>query len=325
MIIVFLDDGRVFQLKVYIKKEYSKMSRNPLKKRLDFEITKDMISNFLGTRRFTHKTLYMVLALILLAAYIPEILNYIFLLIHSFLHKIFYFEISERIFILSVTSIITLIIILLLYISGRKAFKERGKIEVESQESEKTKNLVILLSSIRKIGAKNKQEAEKHKTELIELKKRINSQNSPDKNNFINLIDQTNWKMPYLAVKHHHPNLNKVYVITSHKDGSSQEFELFKQLFEYIFEKNNLIEEKISGGINFEDIKKVFDEIENIFQEPGFLKKKKSSLLIDITGGQKTTSIAAAVATLSMGRKFQYISTTDFKVKTYDVGYFPED
>ena len=46
---------------------------------------------------------------------------------------------------------------------------------------------------------------------------------------------------------------------------------------------------------------------------------------MDVTGGKKISSIGGALATLSLGRKFQYVSTTDETVKAYDIGYTPPE
>ena len=46
-------------------------------------------------------------------------------------------------------------------------------------------------------------------------------------------------------------------------------------------------------------------------------------MLVDVTGGHKTNSIAASVATLAKGRQFQYINE-DKIVRNYDVTYFDE-
>ncbi len=42
-------------------------------------------------------------------------------------------------------------------------------------------------------------------------------------------------------------------------------------------------------------------------------------MIIDVTGGQKPTSIAGALMTLYYDREFQYVSTQNYKVKSYDV------
>ena len=65
----------------------------------------------------------------------------------------------------------------------------------------------------------------------------------------------------------------------------------------------------------------VFNVIEDFYKKPGI---KPKEVLVDITGGKKTNSIAGGIATLAMGRMFQYIGTNDKQVTAYDVGHFPD-
>ena len=44
-------------------------------------------------------------------------------------------------------------------------------------------------------------------------------------------------------------------------------------------------------------------------------------MIVDITGGQKVTTVAGAVISIIEGRRFQYVSTHDYKVRTYDIAY----
>jgi hypothetical protein len=48
---------------------------------------------------------------------------------------------------------------------------------------------------------------------------------------------------------------------------------------------------------------------------------RASDILIDVTGGQKPTSIAGAAVALAEGRCIQYVSTRDYRVRVYDVTY----
>lgn len=75
-----------------------------------------------------------------------------------------------------------------------------------------------------------------------------------------------------------------------------------------------------SNGVDFKDVKEVFNVIEDFYKRPDI---KPKDVLVDITGGQKTNSIAGGIATLAVGRRFQYIGTNDKQVNAYDVGYFP--
>ncbi len=123
------------------------------------------------------------------------------------------------------------------------------------------------------------------------------------------------WRMPYEAVKYHLPKLKKLIVVTS-KD-SSEQFPLFRELINLIFEAKIEVEERKLE--NFESVKEIFKEINSIY---GGLQKqgiKEKDIIIDVTGGQKTNSIAAAFMTLYYDREFQYVSTQNYEVKSYDV------
>ncbi len=131
------------------------------------------------------------------------------------------------------------------------------------------------------------------------------------------------WEMPYLAIRHHLSNpgrLERLFVITSSGEkGTTGLFPSFQKFVKQVFPGGKFeIEELPRGGIDFEDIEGVFKLIEDFYKR-GF---KEGDILVDITGGQKTNSIAGALVTLSTGRRFQYISTKDKQVRAYDVGYF---
>lgn len=89
----------------------------------------------------------------------------------------------------------------------------------------------------------------------------------------------------------------------------------------------NLLEviELKSGGIDFEDVEEVFNAIKEFYKNVKQKDFKEEHIIVDITGGQKTNSVAGAIATLARNRKFQYVSTRDKRVLSYDVGYFEEE
>jgi hypothetical protein len=48
---------------------------------------------------------------------------------------------------------------------------------------------------------------------------------------------------------------------------------------------------------------------------------KDYDTMVDITGGQEVPTVAGAAVALGEGRRFQYVSTRDYKVRTYDIMY----
>jgi len=104
-------------------------------------------------------------------------------------------------------------------------------------------------------------------------------------------------------------------VITSRE--SSKQFEAFKQLVGNIFKNRFDIEE--IGMENFESVERLFNSINQIYEKLNLENYRDKDIIIDITGGQKPNSIAAALMTIYYRREFQYISTKDYKVKSYDI------
>ncbi len=90
-----------------------------------------------------------------------------------------------------------------------------------------------------------------------------------------------------------------------------------------IFPSISIIEYK-KGGIDFQDVKEIFNTIEEIYRELAQEDIKEKEIIVDVTGGQVPTSIGAAMATLSRGRQFQYVSTKDKSIILYDIGYFED-
>ena len=76
------------------------------------------------------------------------------------------------------------------------------------------------------------------------------------------------------------------------------------------------------NGLDFEDVRELVEALDKIYQglkeECGY---KAQDILIDITGGQKVSTIAGAIVSLSEGRSFQYVSTKNYSISTYDVTY----
>lgn len=131
---------------------------------------------------------------------------------------------------------------------------------------------------------------------------------------FFDTIGKTsnNWKMPLVAIAYHRPKLKRVFVVTSNGGGgSSSTFELFRQAMIYLHPGLDMTELP-PGGVDFLDIKEVFSLLDKD------LEYANSDLTIDLTGGHKLTSIAAAMLTFVEGRAFQYVKN-DYEVNLYDI------
>lgn len=129
-----------------------------------------------------------------------------------------------------------------------------------------------------------------------------------------------NWKMPIEAIKHHYPILEKIFVVTSSGDRSSDFwFDTFRQSTLRLF-PNLTVENLTPGGIDFLDIQKVYEALNKRLFDSLADRQNYSvaDLTIDLTGGHKLTSVAAAMLTFVEGRSFQYVSE-DYKIHIYDI------
>lgn len=291
-----------------------------LKKRKNYEGLKGVLINFLGSKHFSFWAILYAFFLILFSTWFIDLLN-------TGIRKLAVLIGLKIIFLKFGGAIIILTVFVFLII---RINKKRSEIEVKSEPPKSVKVLVVFLSNLGRITVEEKKK-------IDEIKNIIKS-NADDKyiNKLKDLIFKSTWGMPLHAIEYHNRTLEKVYVMTS-KDkenektnefikGSYREFSDFKEIFELFYKKEDFIEEFIKGGINFENIKIVFDITNKIFE---YLFKNgygKDDFIIDITGGQKPNSIAAAIATLTMESKFQYISTNPpHDVLSHDIGYIPEE
>lgn len=134
-------------------------------------------------------------------------------------------------------------------------------------------------------------------------------------------FDRKRWEMPLKAIDYHKSRVKKVLLFTSSgAHGTSTMSGDFRKVVQFLYPAI-LVEEIKPGGMNFEDVEEVFKAVENFFLRNEQENVKESDMLVDITGGQKTNSIAAAIATLATGRNFQYISTETKEVRVFDVRY----
>ncbi|WP_457626007.1 hypothetical protein [Persephonella sp.] len=174
-------------------------------------------------------------------------------------------------------------------------------IDVVQKNPEKKKNLIVFLSP-----SKN----------LEEIKKAGS----------VKELEKTNWLMPVIAVDYHRPTLENVLVISS--KASEGQFDEFKGLIGRLFPEDRINVERYPEIIDFENIEEVYKAVKNAHQY--LIKNKKakrvSEIILDVTGGQKITSIAGAIFTTdSTGKTFQYVSTSSKKVVGFDILVGSED
>ena len=72
--------------------------------------------------------------------------------------------------------------------------------------------------------------------------------------------------------------------------------------------------------VDFEDIERLMGALDEVVEKEKRAGMEEGEILIDVTGGQKTTSIAGALVTLRSRVKFQYVQTkAPFDPLVYDV------
>ncbi len=122
-----------------------------------------------------------------------------------------------------------------------------------------------------------------------------------------------NWLQLLRAVSHHQGVVRRIYLVGSADrlggdPGSWGELDLCVKLLGRFLPGVELI--KATRAVEFELFGEVKSAIEDLIQhERSKYGTHDSGILINVTGGLKTASIAAAAVTLTNGVKFQYITT----------------
>lgn len=270
--------------------------KNPIQSRRNKEALKRAFESYIGKKNFNLWAILYVILLVISFSWLPDGLS-----------ELLYLFIPREWWAVVLKISISLLVLFLIYLQLKKAIKDKIPIEVVVDQPSAVRHLAIFLSFLRQ-------------DDLLTLEQAINGNKSPEEIEKI-LADKP-WKMPLCAIKHHLSMLKNLYVFTS-KETTSQ-FEIFKKVINILY-PDIVVEEYKSGGIEFQDIKKVFEAVDGFYTDLKEKGIKDEDIIVDITGGQVTNSVAAAVATLAEGRKFQYVSTRDKKVLRYDIEYFEKE
>ena len=128
-----------------------------------------------------------------------------------------------------------------------------------------------------------------------------------------------NWQQLLRALRGH-GHLEQVWLIgSSGKDGSRQACSEFCKPWLEGYLPPGCKVQIYDRGVDFED----YNEMENCFRTIVFGPLESfnhTSVCVDVTGGQKTTSIAAAAMTMNREVVFQYVQTNSpFATLIYDI------
>ncbi len=290
------------------------MGRNPVQKRLIIEGLRGVVESMLGSKAFSWRLFLYAIGILLATSWLPDgttaCIKLLWKLIRvpcgvggeNFCGTVNIMWSEQKADLLKF--LVSAAFLLWVFVTINRKIA-RQNIEVDKQPSEQAQNLVVFLSDMPK----------KDIAEVFQSPEQIK-------------VGRKNWEMPYLAIEYHQ-KLRRLFVITSSDlkkgtetiQGTAHLFPDFKEFVKRAFPDREIdVVELSPGGVDFEDVKEVFNVIEDFYKRPEI---KPREVLVDITGGKKTNSIAGGIATLAMGRRFQYIGTNDKQVNAYDVGYFP--
>ena len=137
---------------------------------------------------------------------------------------------------------------------------------------------------------------------------------------------QGSWRMTIEAIAYYMDRLRMVIVIPSEdsrvrEDGSFRNVDLFKETVNKLLPVGCSINIDVREPVDYEDADVLVVRLQKVYADlyqEGFNDR---DMIVDITGGQKVTTVAGAVISIIEGRRFQYVSTHDYKVRTYDIAY----
>lgn len=146
------------------------------------------------------------------------------------------------------------------------------------------------------------------------------------------------WQQLLRALKPHEHQLKSVWLVGSRgENGSFRQLPKCRRLLQAVLgndvkifiEGKGLISDEFSDqmardrsseAVDFEDFDEISKRLDGLFRrivsKP--YSQPESGIVIDVTGGQKTTSIAAAALTLKSDVVFQYVQTGGEEVLIYD-------
>lgn len=131
------------------------------------------------------------------------------------------------------------------------------------------------------------------------------------------------WEQLLRGIAPHEGKLERVVLVGSAPsrgaDGSHSKGEACKQFLEGY----DALRDKVMlwpNPVDFENIGEVVSTLEDIVSHLDQSKVRRDDICIDFTGGQKTTSVAAAIVTLNKSIVNQYVQTSGTKeAYTYDL------
>jgi hypothetical protein len=127
-----------------------------------------------------------------------------------------------------------------------------------------------------------------------------------------------NWKQLIRAIEPHIGSVQRVYLVGSRNSdgtGSYTQLENCSRLLKFYLENTDVL--PVTAAVDFEDFNAVVELLRNVIAGEKKRGTKEGDIAIDVTGGQKTASIAGASITFNSDVVFQYVQTTGDQPKVY--------
>ena len=132
-----------------------------------------------------------------------------------------------------------------------------------------------------------------------------------------------NWQQLLRGILPHKDTLEYVYLVGSQQSGTMEGSHGYIDFASGLIRRYcpSTVVLKEENPVNFEDLKELSRAILKALKDfKNQYGKDEDDIIIDVTSGQKTTSIAGAVVTLNSQITFQYVQTNEpHKVIAYDV------
>ena len=135
--------------------------------------------------------------------------------------------------------------------------------------------------------------------------------------------EKNNYRMPLTAIDYHKQRLKKIIVACSEKSHGDRD--KFLKCVQNLFGKELADMANVRYIKNFEDAKSVYKFLESVYSQLGQEGFTEDDIVCDVTGGQKAISIAGAMFAIPNDRHLQYVSTSDYTVKHYDLTYMQNE
>lgn len=136
------------------------------------------------------------------------------------------------------------------------------------------------------------------------------------------------WRMPVEAIAFHRPRLTHVVVIPSAdggavggppETGTVHEMDTFRSMIKALTADRVAV--LASDAVDFEDVTSLVAAVERAYALLADAGIGSADILVDVTGGSKLATTAGAIVSLDEGRRYQYVSRRDYRVRAFDVRY----